>query len=613
MNSLRRTHTCGELTPSVSGREVVLNGWVDSRRDHGGLVFVDLRDRYGITQTVVEDEGELLETARTLRMEDVIAVVGTVRERPAEMVNPDRTTGGIEVVIQRIEILNRCKVLPFTLDEAESATDELKFKHRYLHLRTPRMQENLRVRHRTVQAAREHLDEQDFLEVETPLLIRTTPEGARDYVVPSRVHPNMFYALPQSPQLYKQTLMISGVDRYFQLARCLRDEDLRADRQPEHTQIDLEMSFAGEEDVFDLVEGMVATSSCARAARISRRPFLRLSYDDAMDTFGSDKPDLRFDLELTDLSDLAARGEFGVFRSVLEGRRPWSRGAGPRQLGGRAARRSVRSRRSPSATGPRVMAWLKVGDDGITGASRKFFEPAVLEQFAERLGARPGDLLLRDRRRAHAREHRAGPCGWRSGGASATPRRGAALLLGAPLPALREDRRGRLDRHASHVHHARRRAPRRMESDPGKVYATLYDLVCNGVELGSGSVRIHRRDVQERVLRICGVGEDRGRVEVRLVPAGAGVRGAAARRDRSGVGPFRDGSRRGREHPRRDRLPQDHHRDESPRRGAVHGVRSPARGAAPAARSGLTPRSDGRETPEVPFVALRARSGPIGA
>ena len=508
MNELRRTHTCGEISTADVGRTVTLNGWVDSRRDHGGLVFVDLRDRYGITQTVVEHEGEVLEVAGSLRSEDVVAVVGTVRERPPEMVNPDRVTGGIEVVIERVEVLNRCAVLPFQLDEAEQAGDELKFKHRYLHLRTPHMQRNLRMRHLAVQAAREHLSDEGFLEVETPLLIRTTPEGARDYVVPSRVHPNSFYALPQSPQLYKQTLMISGVDRYFQLARCLRDEDLRADRQPEFTQIDLEMSFAGEEDVFELVEGMVRNVvERTRGVEVDT-PFQRLSYDDAMDNFGSDKPDLRFDLELVDVSDLAVRGEFGVFRSVIDGGGV-VKAVLARQQGGASRKQIGELEEIAKRYGAKGMAWLKFTDEGISGSFAKFFEDAVLQEFADRLSARPGDLMLfvadrRDTANVALGQLRL-EIGRRLGYTDSDELR-FAWVHRFPLFEQNDDGSWTAMHHMFTMPDAEHLDS--MEHDPGKVYATLYDLVCNGVELGSGSVRIHRKDVQERVLRICGIGEE---------------------------------------------------------------------------------------------------------
>ena len=508
MNQHRRTHTCGELTSSEVDREVTLNGWVDSRRDHGGLVFVDLRDRYGITQAVVEHEGAAMEIARSLRSEDVIAVVGRVRQRPAEMVNADRPTGGVEIVVDHIEVLNRCAVLPFQLDEAEDASDELKFKFRYLHLRTPTMQRNLRMRHVAAQAAREYLDSQRFLEVETPLLIRTTPEGARDYVVPSRVHPNMFYALPQSPQLYKQTLMISGVDRYFQLARCLRDEDLRADRQPEHTQIDLEMSFAGEDDVFTLVEGMVqAIVERTRGVELDA-PFQRLTFDDAMDAFGSDKPDLRFGLELTDLSDLAAQGEFGVFRSVLEAGGV-VKGVLGRELGGASRKDIGELEEIAKRYGAKGLAWLKWGDDGITGSFAKFFEPAMLEAFAERLGARPGDLMLvvaDQRMKANAALGQVRLEVGRRLGLTKGEELRFAWVHRFPLFEQNDDGTWTAMHHMFTMPDAE--ALDTMEQEPGRVYATLYDLVCNGVELGSGSVRIHRRDVQERVLRICGIGPE---------------------------------------------------------------------------------------------------------
>lgn len=507
MNELRRTHTCGELTASQVGRAVTLNGWVDARRDFGGVIFVDMRDRYGITQVVVEEEGPTQQLAHSLRAEDVIAVEGVVRARPAEMVNQERATGAVEVVATRIEVLNRCAVLPFTLDEAESASDELKFKHRYLHLRTPRMQENLRVRHETAAAAREYLGSEGFLEVETPLLIRTTPEGARDYVVPSRVHPNMFYALPQSPQLYKQTLMISGVDRYFQLARCLRDEDLRADRQPEHTQIDLEMSFAGEDDVFALIEGMIAAIVLRTRGVEVATPFPRLSYDDAMNAFGSDKPDLRFGLELVDLSDLAVQGEFGVFNGVVDGGGVVKAVLGQR-LGALSRKDIGEIEEIAKRYGAKGLAWLKVGDDEITGSFKKFFTDGILQQMAERCGARPGDLVLvvaDARARANVALGQVRLEIGRRLGFTSGEDLNFSWVHRFPLFEQNDDGSWTAMHHMFTMPDERALAT--MEQDPGAAYATLYDLVCNGVELGSGSVRIHRRDIQERVLRICGIGE----------------------------------------------------------------------------------------------------------
>ena len=507
MNELRRTHTCGELNTTQVGRAVTLNGWVDARRDFGGVIFVDIRDRYGITQVVIEVEGATQDVAHTLRAEDVIAVQGEVRERPAEMRNAERATGAIEVVATHIEVLNRCAVLPFTLDEAENASDELKFKHRYLHLRTPRMQSNLRIRHETAAAAREYLGNEGFLEVETPLLIRTTPEGARDYVVPSRVHPNMFYALPQSPQLYKQTLMISGVDRYFQLARCLRDEDLRADRQPEHTQIDLEMSFAGEDDIFALVEGMIAAIVLRTRGVDVPTPFPRLSYDDAMNAFGSDKPDLRFGLELVDLSDLAVRGDFGVFKSAVEGGGVVKAVLG-HELGAMSRKEIGELEEIAKRYGAKGLAWLKVSAEEITGSFKKFFADDVLQQMAERCGARPGDLILvvaDARARANTALGQVRLEVGRRSGYTAGEELNFSWVHRFPL----FEQNG--DGSWTAMHHMFTMpddaALTTMEQDPGAAYATLYDLVCNGVELGSGSVRIHRREIQERVLRICGIGE----------------------------------------------------------------------------------------------------------
>lgn len=505
MNELLRSCTCGDLRADDDGRTVTLNGWVDSRRDHGGLVFIDLRDRYGITQVVVEDQGAEVDVAHSLRSEDVIAVVGEVRPRPADMVNQERATGAVEVVARRVVVLNRSDVLPFTLDEAGKASDELKFRYRYLHLRTPVMQRNLRMRHETSQAVRAYLDSEEFLEVETPLLIRTTPEGARDYVVPSRVHPNAFYALPQSPQLYKQTLMISGVDRYYQLARCLRDEDLRADRQPEHTQIDLEMSFVGEEEIFTLVEGMVAAVLRRTLGRELETPFRRMAYDDAMDSFGSDKPDLRFGLELVDLGDLARVGEFGVFNAVLAGGGV-VKGVLGRELGGLSRKDISELEELAKRYGAKGLAWLKVAEDGITGSFRKFFSDEQVAAIADRMSARPGDAIfvVADQRAvANAALGQLRLAVGRRLGRLRTDEYQFCWVHRFPLFEQTEEGGWTAMHHMFTMPEVEGLA--HMESDPGAVYATLYDLVCNGVELGSGSVRIHQRALQERVLRVCGV------------------------------------------------------------------------------------------------------------
>jgi aspartyl-tRNA synthetase len=507
MKGLKRTMTCGETGLAHVGETVVLNGWVDARRDHGGLVFVDVRDRHGTTQVVFGGEAGLVEQAQTLRAEDVVAVRGVVHPRPDEMVNHNLATGVVEVEAKELHILARCAPLPFQIDEADKTSEDLRLRYRYLHLRTPRMQRNLRLRHEAMQATREHLGEQGFLEIETPLLIRTTPEGARDYVVPSRIHHGSFYALPQSPQLYKQTLMISGVDRYYQFARCLRDEDLRADRQPEHTQIDLEMSFVDEEDVFALVEGLV-TAVLRRTLGVDPgAPFPRIAYDEAMDAYGSDKPDLRFGMAFVDLSEHAAAGEFAVFRGVLQ--------AGGVVKGLVAGAQAHLSRKDLSeleevakAAGAKGLAWLKITPEGITGTFHKFFTDAQLFAMAEAAGARPGDLLLviADQRMA-------------ANVALGQLRLAVARRLGLTahtgtfnfcwvhrFPLFERDPQTGTWGAMHHMFTMPRSEDLpHIESDPGRVYAQLYDLVCNGTELGSGSVRIHRRELQERVFARCGI------------------------------------------------------------------------------------------------------------
>lgn len=500
-----RTHRCGEVHPGLVGREITVAGWAGRIRNLGGLVFVDLRDRYGEVQVVCE-EGQPLAAARDFRLEAVLSVTGTVRPRPEGMVNPDKATGAVEIVARRATILNTCAPLPFQLDQAENAAEELRLKYRYIHLRHPTMARNLRIRHQAAQAARRFLADQDFLEVETPLLIKTTPEGARDYVVPSRIHHGAFYALPQSPQLYKQILMAGGVDRYFQLARCLRDEDLRKDRQPEHTQIDLEMSFVQEQDVFKIVEEMMAAIFAATLGVDLPTPFPRISYDEAMDQYGSDKPDLRFGCPIVALDDLAPGCGFEVFAKAA------AEGGAVRCLNaaglGQWSRKQVDELEElVKAKGVRGLARVKVVSGGLEGGIAKFLTPSFAEALRRRTGGKDGDLLLMaagDRRTVlealgALRLEIAARAGWIPAGAWAL-----AWVRNFPLFERDPQTGGWTACHHMFTQPRPQDEPD-LEKDPGAARAQLYDLVCNGVELGSGSIRIHRRELQERVFRIVGM------------------------------------------------------------------------------------------------------------
>ena len=502
-----RTHQCGRVTEVLEGQEIRLAGWAGRIRDMGGVVFIDLRDRYGIVQVVCES-GEPLAVAKDVKLESVVGLTGTVRRRPEGMVNPDRATGAVEVVASRLEILNTCAPLPFQIDQADKASEELRLKYRYLHLRHPVMANNLLVRHRTTQAVRRYLSDREFLEIETPLLIKTTPEGARDYVVPSRIHHGQFYALPQSPQLYKQILMASGVDRYFQLPRCLRDEDLRKDRQPEHTQIDLEMSFVTEDEIYAVVEGMVATVFSEAVGIDLTTPFPRISYDEAMNLYGSDKPDLRFGHPMHDLDEIVPGCGFGVFEQSLENG-DTVRCLNARGLAAWSRKQVDELEELARKRGARGLARTKVGPDGLESGIAKFLSPEFQEVLRERVGAQEGDLLL----------------------FVAAPWRTAVESLGVVRLAVAE-RAGWIPADAwamAWVHdfplfeqsgdggwtacHHMFTQPRAedmdgLEDDPGAARAQLYDLVCNGVELGSGSIRIHQRELQERVFRIVGMPEE---------------------------------------------------------------------------------------------------------
>jgi len=506
LGNLKRTHHAGRVTAELIGQTVTVAGWVDRLRDHGGVYFIDLRDWTGIVQVVFHPEhlpADSLAAARDLAREYVVAVSGVVTPRPPEMVNSKLGTGAIEIDAREIRVLNISRTPPFAIEDDTDASEDLRLKFRYLDLRRPTLQESLRLRNRVTLSVRHHLNEQGFCEVETPMLVRPTPEGARDYLVPARLHRGKFYALPQSPQLYKQILMVAGFDKYFQIARCLRDEDLRADRQPEHTQIDIEMSFVTEDDVFRLVEGMMGQVFRDVLGITLPAEFPRLTYREAMDRFGTDKPDTRFGLEMIDLTALGAQSEFGVFKQAVES------GGGVRGLvvpGGAGKSRKEIDDLTEKAKlyGAKGLAWARVTETGLEGGSAKFLDaPAVTSA----LGARPGDLLLFV---ADARLDVA--C--RSLGA-------VRSVLGEPLIKGREmefnfawvrefplfeptDNGGWAPAHhifsmplEEHVE--------LLESDPGKVHAQLYDLVCNGVELASGSIRIHRRDIQERVMKVIGL------------------------------------------------------------------------------------------------------------
>jgi aspartyl-tRNA synthetase len=502
-----RSHRCGEITTALIGREVRLAGWAARIRPFGGVIFVDLRDRWGEVQIVCED-GAPRDLAAQFKLEAVLAVRGEVRARPAGMANPDKPTGAVEVVAREVTILNTCQPLPFQIDQADRVEEELRLRYRYLHLRRPELLRNLELRHRATQAVRRYLSAQDFLEIETPLLIKTTPEGARDYVVPSRIHHGQFYALPQSPQLYKQILMTSGVDRYFQLPRCLRDEDLRKDRQPEHTQIDLELSFTSEVEIFSLVEELMAVVFAEAAGISLSTPFPRLAYDEAMNLYGTDKPDLRFGCPLYEADDLVAGCGFKVFEAALAAGGTVRCLRAP-QLGGYSRKQLDDLEALVKRRGLAGLARLQATVDGFAGGIAKFLTPAFQAALHARLGCQAGDLVLCGagsraevlpalgelRLELAARESWIAPGSW-------------ALAWIHDFPLFESDAETGGWTACHHMFTMPRpQYVASLEDDPGAVRAQLYDLVCNGVELGSGSIRIHQRDLQERVFKLVGMQE----------------------------------------------------------------------------------------------------------
>lgn len=510
---LKRTHTCGELRKGDVNGEVILNGWVDSRRDHGHLVFIDLRDRFGITQVALDPSSrkELLAAAREIKPEYVIAVKGTVRPRPPEAVNPRRPTGEVEIAAETIEILNPSKIPPFEIAVDTPVTDEVRLRYRYLDIRKKAMQENLILRHQVIRALGSVLADLGFVEVETPVLTKSTPEGARDYLVPSRIHSGDFYALPQSPQLFKQLLMVGGMDRYFQVVKCFRDEDLRADRQPEFTQLDIEMSFVDEEDVFGVMEETVLAGCRAAGHEPPAAPFRRMSYHEALTRFGTDKPDLRFAMELFDLTDAVAGCGFRIFSQAA--------GSGGRVMGITApgcagySRKQIKELEDFAADyGAKGVAWIKVTEDGVSSPIAKFFEPDELDAIKDAGQAGAGDLILMVADQPMTAYRSLGELRVLLGKRLELAEGRNALCWITDFPMFEVDlETGQLGPSHHPFTSPVEEYEGHLEKDPASMKARAYDLVMDGFEMGSGSVRIHDSRLQKRVFDSLGIAEDEAR------------------------------------------------------------------------------------------------------
>lgn len=523
-----RDKNCSEVRESDTGSVVTLAGWVFRRRDHGGLIFIDLRDRSGICQVVFSPDAnaDSHERAHDLRAEYVIAVSGEIRKRPEGTENPNIPTGIVEMYVQKLEVLNAASPLPFNMEEAADAGEALRLKYRYLDLRRPEMQSNLILRHRITKLLRDYLDERGFLEIETPMLTKSTPEGARDYLVPSRLNPGHFYALPQSPQLFKQILMVAGFEKYFQVVKCFRDEDLRADRQPEFTQVDIEMSFIDREAILSLMEGLIKTLFKNIMAIDIAIPFPRLSYQESMDRFGNDKPDLRFGLELRDVADLAAKGTFKVFLDALQtgGMVKAINGKG---MAGLSRKEIDMLTAEAQSFGAKGLAWIKV-KNGFESPIAKFFQEDVLRSMAERLGAEEGDLMMfvADKRSVvyDVLSRMRLELGKRLG--LIQPGYRFAWILDFPLLEWDEE-----EQRFQAMHHP---FTSPMDGDVEKMLAAdmssselftvhrsqftelkakAYDIVLNGYEIGGGSIRIHKQDVQKRMFEILNISEEDARVK----------------------------------------------------------------------------------------------------
>ncbi len=505
-----RTHTCGELRANDVDHAVTLCGWVHARRDHGGVIFIDLRDRYGLTQIVFNPtfHKQAHAAAEKLRREDVIAARGVVKERVAGMKNPALATGDIEVFTDALQVLNQAEIPPMEIDDRKVPSEATRLTYRYLDLRRPGMQRQLVTRHTAARAARAYLDKLGFLEIETPLLLKHTPEGARDYIVPSRIHPGKFYSLPQSPQLYKQTLMIAGFDRYYQLARCLRDEDLREDRQPEFTQIDIEMSFVEEDDVLQMAEGLVAAIWKEAAGKKLTTPFPRMSYDDVMAKYGIDRPDLRFGLELVDVTEIAKASSFKVFADA-------AKGGGIVKCINAAKADFTRTQLEEyiafaQEQGAKGLAWMKMTDKGLESNIVKFFDEKQQKALVKAMAAKPGDVLLFVADAAKKCNEVLSKVRLKLGNELKLIKDGElrfTWITGFPLVEWNDE-----EKRWDAMHHPFT-SPKPehlalLDREPAKVKARAYDLVLNGIELGGGSIRNHQHDIQDKVFQLLGYAKE---------------------------------------------------------------------------------------------------------
>ena len=509
-----RTYSCGELRASHAGQTVTLAGWVNRRRDHGGLVFFDMRDRAGTVQVAVNPDlpEETLDLIANVRMEWVLQIEGEVQKRPEGMANPKMKTGEVEVVAKRIKVLNPSKPLPFMVSTDEDLPDEnTRLKYRYLDLRRERLTNNLVLRHKVIKFMRDFLDKEGFIEIETPIMFKATPEGARDYLVPSRVHPGQFYALPQSPQQLKQLLMVAGMDKYFQIARCFRDEDLRGDRQPEFTQLDLEMSYVHRDDVLDLVENLYTEMLpvVTPHKKLLSTPWPRFSYLEVMDKYGTDKPDLRFGMELIEVSDIFSKSDFRVFQSTLEAGgvikciiAPESAGMSRKEVDGVTE--------IAKSFGAKGMPYLSITGEGVKGSASKFVSEEEVAALKSKTGAKEGDLILfATDIRAVANKVLGGLRLWFRDKLDLADKdmMAFAYVVDFPFFAYNEEEKKWESEHHPFT------MPKlsdldKFDTDPGAVMSDAYDMVCNGYEMASGSIRIHRRDIQMKMFQMLGLSDE---------------------------------------------------------------------------------------------------------